>query len=154
MSQELDRPPGRELAIRATGEIVDLADPLACVNALESIRDLEAELRSVKTVLSQAIAAEGLRQGTHTLTLADGRKAVLSGGRQYEWDGAQLQHDLLAAGMPQERVWEIVETVVTFKVNAVEAKRAAGANPDYRFAVEACRTEVEAPPRVSIRRAT
>ncbi len=154
MSADLDRPPGRELAIRATGEIVDLDDPLACAFALVSIRDLEGEFRMLKLRLSEAIAEKAALLGTKTLELNAEWKAVLSGGTEVTWDAARLEQDLLAAGMPPSRVAQIVERVVTFKVNAVEAKRAAGANPDYAFLVEACRTEVEAPPRVSIRRAT
>lgn len=142
----------RELVIRHTGEVVNLADPDQCVWALESIRDLEADLRMAKTELSRAIAAEGLRQGTHTLTLSDGRKAVLSGGRQYEWDGEGLKASLLAAGMPAERVAQVVEEVVTYKVSAVEAKRAASANPAYMAAVDLNRRETETPVRVSVRR--
>lgn len=154
MSSGLDHPPGREIAIRATGEIVDLEDPLACALALVSIRDLEGELRMLKLRLSEAIAEEAARQGTKTLELNAEWKAVLSGGTEVTWNAERLEQALTEAGMPPERVGQIVERVVTFKVNAVEAKRAAGANPEYAFLVEACRTEVETPPRVSVRRAT
>jgi hypothetical protein len=150
---ELEQTTSHELVIRHTGEIVNLEDPAECAVALVSIRDLEGELRWVKQRLSDAIGAAAARLGTKTLQLSPEFKAVISGGVDVQWDAGALMAGLREAGMPAERIGQIVEKVVTFKVNAVEAKRAAGANPEYAFVVDSCKTEVEAPIRVSVRRA-
>lgn len=142
-----------KLIVRATGEVVNLTDPLECAMALQSIRDLEGELRIMKLRLSEAIAEEASRLGTKTLALDDHWKAVLSGGREVEWDGEKLRADLTSAGMPLDRIDQIVERRVTYKVSATEAKRAAAANADYAAVVADCQTWVETPVRVSVRRA-
>jgi hypothetical protein len=142
-----------ELVIRATGEIVDLEDYRQCGFALDTIRQLEQELRLVKTELQNAIAAESKRAGgMKTLALGDGRKLVIRGGPAFVYDGKQLKADLLAAGMPAERVAQIVEEVVTYKVSAAKAKLAANATDDYRFAVESNRAEVQHPWQVGVER--
>jgi hypothetical protein len=150
---ELETTQSNQLVVRVTGEVVNLEDPVECVDALVSVKDLRGELGWAIRRLTDAIAAQVAKRGTSgkTLEIGDGRKAVLSGGKAYEYDGRLLQTDLLAAGMPPENVAEIVEKQVVYKVDAVKAKKAASVNADYRFAVEANRTEVETPVYVSIR---
>jgi hypothetical protein len=141
------------LVVPGVGEIVNLDDYRSCATALDGIRDLEQQLREVKAELQRAIAHEAERQGTKTLIIEGGRKAVLFGGRELSYDAERLELGLREAGMPEERIREIVEETVTYKVKAVEAKRAASANPEYAYVVDSCRTEIETPVRVSIRRA-
>lgn len=141
------------LVVPGVGELVDLNDYRSCATALDGIRDLEQQLREVKAELQRAIAHEAEKQGTKTLILEDGRKAVLFGGRELSYDAEKLEVGLREAGMPEERIRQIVELTYTYKVKAVEAKRAAAANPEYAFIVEGCRTEIETPVRVSIKRA-
>lgn len=141
-----------DLAIPGTGELVNLDDHRSCARALASLRYLESEFREAKAILTRAIAEEAARQGTKTLELEDGRKAVVSGGSEMEYDAEALEQGLRDAGMPEFRIREVVEETVTYKVKAVEAKRAAGANPAYEAVVERCRRTVEKPFVVSIRR--
>lgn len=142
-----------QLVIRQTGEVVNLDDYRQCAGALDAIRDLEADLRAIKTELQRAIAYEAGRQGTRTLELDGGRKVTVTGGVEVQYDAERMEAELRAAGMPEQRIREIIEETVTYKVKAVEAKRAAAANAEYGYIIDSCRTEVETPVRVSIRRA-
>jgi len=142
-----------EVAIPFTGEVVSLTDAGAMARALEDIRDIEAQFRSLKATFSMAFQMLAEREGTKTLALPDGRKAVLTGGKEMSYDAERLEIGLREAGMPEERIREIVELTYTYRVKAVEAKRAAAANPLYADVVEMCRTETVTPTRVSIRRA-
>ena len=144
--------PHEELVVPITGEIVSLTNPNQCATALESIRDLESKLREIKGLLSSAIQAEATRQGVRTLELDDGRKAVLSGGTETQYDAELLMAELEAAGMPEDRVAQIVVPTVTYRVSAVKAKQAAAANPVYADVIESCRREIDTPVRVSLRR--
>ena len=138
-----------ELVIRDTGEVVEWEDVNSLARALDWVRGVESELRSAKASLSQAIAEQARIQGTKTLALEDGRKAIVSGGTKVTWDAQALYAGLVALGMPQERILEIVQ--VEYRVSANEAKRAAAANPSYALLIEACRTEEPAAVSVSLR---
>jgi hypothetical protein len=138
-----------DLVLPTTGEVVEWEDVNSLARALDWVRGVESELRSAKASLQQAIAEQARIQGTKTLALEDGRKAIVSGGTRVSWDAQALYAGLVALGMPQERILEIVQ--VEYKVNANEAKRAAGANPEYAVLVEACRHEEPAPVSVSLR---
>lgn len=144
--------PHEEIVVPGVGELVNLSDYQSCATALDGIRDLESKLREIKGLLSSAIQAEATRQGTKTLELADGRKAVLSGGKEVEYDAELLASELEIAGMPEDRIAQIVVPTVSYKVSAVKAKQAAAANPIYADIIESCRREVETPVRVSLRR--
>lgn len=141
-----------ELAVPVIGEVVNLDDYQACSLALDQIRFVESQFREAKGILTRAIAEEAAKQGTRTLELRDGRKAVVSGGRETEYDAEGILDGLAAAGMPQERIVEIVTETVSYKVHAVEAKRAANANAAYATVIDECSREVEKPVSVSIRR--
>lgn len=141
-----------ELVVPGVGEIVNLEDYNQCARAIDAIRDLESQLRLVKAELSRAVAHAASVQGTKTLELDDGRKAVVGGGVTVEYDADALLDALLSAGMPKERIWEIVVESRTLKVNAVEAKRAAAANAVYANVIDGCRTEIEKPVTISLRR--
>lgn len=151
MTTDLEPTAAGTLVVPGTGEVVDLDDYRSCAFALDSIRDIEANLREIKSELNRAIRSEAERQGTRTLELPDGRKAVISGGVETVYDPERLEHGLREAGMPEDRIREIIEETVTYKVKAVEAKRAAAANSEYAYIVDSCRTETESPVRVSIR---
>lgn len=141
-----------ELAIPFTGEIVSLSDAAAMARALEDIRDIESQFRAIKTTFSLAFQVLAATAGTKTIELTDGRKAVVSGGKEMSYDAEQLEIGLRDAGMPEARIREIVELTYTYRVKAVEAKRAAAANPVYADILAMCSTETETPTRVSIRR--
>lgn len=139
------------LVVPLTGELVDLRDPSSVADALTHVRELKQQLDGARGVLEQVLRLEAVRQGTKTLHL-ERQTAVISGGEVLEYDGAELIELLEAAGMPGARISEIVETIVSYKVNAAKAKQAASANPAYATAVEQTRSVKQVPWRVSIRK--
>jgi len=139
------------LVVPLTGELVDLRDPNGVADALSHVRELKQQLDGARGVLEQVLRLEAVRQGTKTLHL-ERQTAVISGGEIIEYDGPRLIELLEQAGMPDSRISEIVETIVSYKVNAAKAKQAAGANPAYAQAVEQTRSVKAVPWRVSIRR--
>jgi hypothetical protein len=140
-----------DLVVPLAGVLIDLRDPNAVAGALDQVRDMKHQLDSCRAILEQVLRLEAVRQGTKTLHL-DKCDAVISGGEVVEYDGEQLALLLDEAGMPPERVNEIVQLIVTYKVNAAKAKQAAGANPAYAVALEQTRSVKPAPWRVTIRR--
>ena len=142
---------GNEIAvIPTTGEIVRLDDPAECADALEALRRMETQIREVKSLLSRAIAEQSAVSGTKTLRLGDGRVATVSGGEVKRIDAEVLANGLRAAGMPEDRIGEIVVATVSYTVKAVEAKRAAAANPAYADALDRATTVEDAPFRITI----
>jgi hypothetical protein len=138
-----------ELVIPYSGELVDLTNPGSCARALEEIRSIESRLREIKGVLTTVIVEEATRQGTKTLHFQDGDFSV-SGGSTLEWDIEELEK-LRDAGLPEERFYDLVKTVVSYKVNAAVAKQISGANPEYAAIIERARQEGPAPFRVSFK---
>jgi hypothetical protein len=133
---------GQELVVPGTGELVDLDDEVACVNALSAIGDFEQLIREAKRELTAAVVARSKLLGVKTFKLPDGRKASLTAGAETVYDAEAVEEGLRAAGMPEDRIREIVQETVTYRVRAVEAKRAAAANPEYaRVVDEAKRVE-------------
>jgi len=138
-----------DLVIPSTGEVVDWEDVNSLARALDWLRSVEQEMRSAKASVQQAIAHQASIRGTKTLELEDGRKASISGGTKTVWDAQALDTGLRALGMPEDRIREIVR--VELKVKAVEAGRAAAANPGYKILIDACRTEEPTAVSVSLR---
>jgi hypothetical protein len=142
---------GMEIALPHSGEIISLDDAVLCAKSLDEIRQLEARLREVKQDLTRAILIESERQGSKTLYLDDDLKVEVSGGTKVEYDPEVLER-LRDVGLPEDRYDALVRATVTYNVNATEAKRIAGANPEYARIIELARSEREAPHRVSVSR--
>jgi len=138
-----------ELMVPGVGQVVNLEDAGECALALDALRDLEYQLRMAKTELTRALVHASQQAGTKTLHLP-GAKATISGGSETQYDADALIPALLASGMSPERVSEIVVETVTYKVSAVEAKRAAEANPVYAEIIDAHTTTVEKAFSVSV----
>lgn len=143
--------PSMELVVPGTAELVNLDDPTAVALAIDSVRDMERELRSVKAELVSALVHASQKAGSKTLHL-EGMSVRVSGGVEWVYDAEAIEEGLREAGMPEERIREIVIETVTHKVAATEAKRAASANPDYAAVIDANKREEEQPNRVSISR--
>ena len=139
-----------DLTLPHSGELIDLHDAAACANALAEIRRLEQGMRDAKSILSGAIVAESRRQGSKTLYL-DGVVAEVRGGTDTVWDLDALEDGLRAAGLPDDRIRDVIKEEVTWKVNAREAQRVAKSNPDYAAVVERASMAVEKPPTVVLR---
>lgn len=153
VSVEVERIERREqIVLPHSGELIDPHDPRQCIVALDDLRAMERHIGEAKRALSEAIAAEARRQGTKSISIAGGRRAEIRGGPEKAYDAEALERDLRAAGMPEERLREIVTETVTYSVVAREAKRAAAANEDYARIVERNTTEIVRPTTVTIRR--
>ena len=141
------------LVVPGTGTVVNLNEPRECAVALQDIRGLEGRFREVKRVLSDAIVSYWQQAGSaKTFAVGGGRNAVITGGPEKHYDAEAIRDDLLAAGMPAERVSEVVVETVTYQVKAVEANRAAKANPEYARIIERHTTVIEKPYDVAVRR--
>jgi hypothetical protein len=140
------------IVVPLSGELVDPSDEAQCVRALAHVRDLEQTLRETKQALTEAIIDRSSILGSKTLTLDDGTRAEVKGGTETEYDAESIEAELRQAGMPEARIRTVIEEVVTYRVKAVEAKRAAAANPEYAQIVERHRRTVTKPTYVSIRR--
>ena len=124
-------PVPQEIIVPGTGALVDLNDENSIVTALADLRQHEMLVRGVKAALTEAFIERTKALGRRTLHLEDGRVASLSSSEETEYDAEEIEVALRALGMPEERIREIVEERVSYKVKAVEMKRAAAANPDY-----------------------
>lgn len=141
-----------ELVVPGVGEVVDLGDEVACVQALVAVRDFESQLREAKAALTQAISERARLLGTQTFELPDGRKVVLKGGPETVYDPLEIEEGLRALGMPEERIREIVIEEISYKVSAREAKRAAAANEEYEAVINGAKETVEKPHYVTVTR--
>lgn len=139
-----------DLVVPASGEIVNLNDVFEVARAYRSVLDIESELRHAKDVLRSALVARSQAEGRKTMHLEGLGKVEVRGGVEMVYDAQAIKRELLEAGMDRERVAEIVVETVDYKVAAVEAKRAAAANPVYAEIIERHRKEFPKKPSVSV----
>jgi hypothetical protein len=140
-----------ELLLPLTGELVALDDPHQVAVALEGVRRLKGKLDDARRALEDALRFESERAGSRTLHLGD-LDAVVSGGERVEYDELELAEQLRAAGLPEERLAELIVETVSYRVDQRVARSVAAANPMYAAALERCRRVVPAPWRVAIKR--
>jgi hypothetical protein len=138
------------LLLPFTGELVDLRDPGEVARALQSVRDFKHRLDELRELFTGLLRLESQRQGTKTLHL-EGSDAVVGGGPRPDYDAELLMSRLRAAGLPEARLAQAVVATVTYKPNALVLKQLAAANDDYRRAIDASRTTVEAPWYVTVK---
>ena len=132
-----------------TGEALP-ATPSNAHHVLSQIAEMEAKLRTLKAHITDWVLEESQRQGTKTLYVESG-KVVLEGGPETVVDGHDLALLLRDSGLPEERIAEVVEEIVTYKVNRRVLNQMAGANENYRVAAEMTTTTVEKPYRAKAR---
>lgn len=149
--QEVERYEG-ELALPHSGELIDLTSPAQCADAYQAIQAMEARLAEAKRMLARAAAHHAGIEGTRTIRLTGGRVARVKGGPETVYDAEAIERGLRRAGMPEDRIAEIVTTEVTYKVKAMEAKRAAGANPKYARVIKRASTTIDRSPGIEIRK--
>ncbi|GIV03639.1 MAG: hypothetical protein KatS3mg015_2469 [Fimbriimonadales bacterium] len=142
----------REYVVPYTGELVDLSDPVACGEAVGQLRELEVRIAEAKRVLADAIAERAQVLGQKTITLPDGRKLEVRGGKSKVYDVEAIESELREAGMPEERIREIIREEVSYTLRVAEAKRAAAANEEYARILERHTRTVETPYYVTIKR--
>jgi hypothetical protein len=148
VAQQVDAEP--QLVLPVTGEIVDLREPGQVARALDDVRDLVRKLGELRALLETVLRLEARRQGTKTLHLG-AVKAEVTGGERPEWDVPALVDGLRAAGLPEERLRELVTATVAYKVNARVATSVAASNPAYAEVIANARSTVPAPWRVTVK---
>jgi hypothetical protein len=141
-----------ELVLRHTGEIVRLDDENACATALRALRDHKREIDEAIAVLSDALVQASERHGSKTMHLNTSTVTIAPSTKTL-FDADALEHDLREAGMPEDRIRQIVkeEVTVSRKVVAGEAKRAASASAVYRDIIERHSTVVAVIPQVTVK---
>lgn len=149
---EIEVRPAEDLVLPLTGEIIDRTDPQACAKALMDIRALDEQMKAVKAALTQALIEHSHVVGSKTIQVAGGYNAIISGGKETVYDAMRLEQELREAGLPEERIGDLVKTEVSYRVLAGEAKRLASANPQYAAVIERCSQQVEKTQYVSIRK--
>jgi hypothetical protein len=142
---------GKELVVPGVGEVVPLDDPLAVANAIDAIRDLQRDLYSATSELTEALVDASQVAGTKTLHL-EGITVTVKLGDRTVYDAEAIEVGLRDAGMPEERIREIVKETVSYVVNATKAKQAQGANPAYAAVIDAHKQVEWKPPSVTLTR--
>lgn len=142
---------GQALALRYDGTVIRL-DRLDEVGiGLDTIREIEAELRLVKRRLQDAVGEHRQRTGERTIRV-NGVELVVDGGEEVEYDLPLLRRLLAEAGMPAEHVDRIVRPVDAYKLDTVALKTAAKTNPDFQAAVDLASTRRPKPWSVKVTR--
>lgn len=135
-----------------TGELVNLNDPESCALALARVNEVLSFLSEVKGAIIESFIEHSKKLGSSEIPLGDGTSVKVTKTYDLQWDHHALEADLRAAGMPEERISEIVVEEISYKVKAIEANKAAKANPEYEKIIEAARTKVEKRPTISLPR--
>src|SRR5262245_57190944 len=142
-AEDLERQP--EIVLPVTGEVINLTQPTHVAQALDQVREWKRRLDDVRAVLVDALRLESERQGTKTLHMDDGVDVVITGGDTIDYDPASLMDALEEAGCPAERIHAACTPTVIHKINRSVLKQLAGANADYRAAIEAAEITVSKP---------
>lgn len=140
-----------EELIIPTGELVELEDPQQVARALETLRSFEQQIREAKAELTFVLVEYSRHLGSRTITFENGQRAIIKGGSETHYDAEAIMEGLRQMGMSEARLSEIVQETVSYKVNAVEAKRAANANPDYAAVIDEHSRQVERRHSVELR---
>ncbi len=138
-----------ELLNPISGELVPVRDLPAVAISLTDLRDLKAQVQDAISAFSEAVIQESRRQGTKTLNVGDVTLKV-SADSEVVWDVEFLTDALRAAGLPEERIDELVTMTVTYTVNGSVARQLAGASPEYAEVIEAAKRRVPKKVYVSV----
>lgn len=132
-----------------TGELLPATVDNAAV-VLRAARTMKGRLNDVIAATTSFLLHESQVRGTKTLE-AGREKIVLTGGPSVDYDPTDLMEALREAGCPEERIGEAVVEEITYKVNRSVLRQLAGANPDYKSAIEASELTVEKPWRAAVK---
>lgn len=146
-----EQEPGTELVLAHSGQLVNLESLDDVAAAFKEVKRVSGLLREAEVTLRRVLQEHATYQGTKTLHVDGVGKVEVRGGEGIEWpDPIGLSEALLAAGMPDDVVNEIVLTEIKYKVDARRAQRAASANPAYAEIIGRHRVTVERTPQVTI----
>ncbi len=132
-----------------TGELLEPTLP-NIARVIESARAMKANVNEIVYEATLAAVALSEMRGTKTLH-GEGETITVSGGTGMDYDPSDLIEALLAAGCPQDRIDAAVVAQVTYKVDRSVLRQLAGANEDYKAAIELAEREVERPYRASVK---
>lgn len=132
-----------------TGELLEPTIDNAAA-ALQACRTMKEHVNDIVAETTAYLAAEAETRGTKTLH-GEHATLVLQGGVSDEYDPHDLMDLLRSAGCPEDRIEQAVVAEITYKVNRSVLKQLAGANQDYRAAIDLAKREVERPFRASVK---
>lgn len=144
--------PRQEYPVPLVGELVDLGEPAAVARALDTVRQAKRDLDDARRVLEAVLHRESQRTGSRTLRY-DGLEAVVSGGNErVEYpDPQELAAELRAAGLPEERIAEVVVETVDYRVDRSALRSVTSSNVRYARAAESAGRITQTPLRVAIK---
>lgn len=142
--------PTHTFVVPGTGEVIDLDNPSDCTRALAAIREFKTQLAFVEADLTRTLLAESESRGVKTMHF-DGLTATITGGTSTRYDPEFIEAGLRRAGMPEDRIREVVVETVSSKVSVSKAKQAAAANAKYRKVIEKGSATVETHRSVSVK---
>lgn len=132
------------------GTTLDLEKPDEVLQAYEDVNQALAMLADAKRQLTQVLVEHSKATGRRTVTVPGGARYERTGGPQTSYGNpAEIERKLLAEGMPEARVREIVVTTIDKKVDGRQAAMAARANPAYKAILDEHAVTVEKPYRIS-----
>ncbi len=138
-----------ELLNPISGELVRTADAAAVAATLVDLKDLKNRVQAAIGAFSEAVIQESRRQGTKTLAVG-GMTLKVSADSEVVWDVDFLMEGLRDAGLPEERINELVTMVVSYSVNGSVARQLAGASEKYAEVIEASKSRRQKTQYVSV----
>lgn len=156
MSKQLQKAPEAvapktEVIALPDGQVLDLADTGQVARAYDDMQQLKRMLREVEGKLKEALIEHSQSTGTKTFSV-EGAKVEIKGGEETRYDAQAIKRALKDAGMPEDRIKEIVRETIEYKVAAVEAKKAARANEKYAAIIKEFSTVEKKNPTVAVTR--
>jgi hypothetical protein len=132
-----------------TGELLEATvdNAAAVILACRNVKQRANELVDEATLFA---VYEAERLGKKTLH-GENETLVINGGPSTEYDEHLLMELLRDVGCPEGRIEEAVVATITYKVNRAVLNQLAGANPQYKAAIELAKRETEKPWRVQIK---
>ena len=156
MSHSVDvvvRDQERFLVDRDTGEQIDLADTPRVVQVLDNIRQYQHHLNSVVSQLEEAITEEMDRQGKFTLCY--GHLQVESSSKdaavKYLYDTEVLRDGLREAGLPEDRIEDLILKTYTERVSRMDINRLRKAKAEYAEVIDQAETILPKRRRVDVK---
>ena len=134
------------------GQIIDLSDPAQVAMAYDDLQYLKRMIREAEGRLKDALISHSAAVGKKTFEISGVGKVEIKGGSETKFDALGLKQGLKEAGCPDERISEIIQEATSYKVLAVEARRAAQANPEYAAVIKANSTVEDKTPSVTVNR--
>jgi sulfur carrier protein ThiS len=150
MSTDLDRVDQAPALLNPeTGELLEATvdNAAAVILAARRVKGRANELIDEATAFA---LYEAERLGKKTLH-GENETLVVAGGASTEYDEQTLMELLRDVGCPEQRIAEAVTEEITYKVNRSVLNQLAGANPQYKAAIELAKREVDRPFRVSVK---